>query len=481
MQRKFLTNLGLILFLNFLVKPFWIFGIDRTVQNLVGAEEYGLYFAVFNFSFLFNILLDLGITNFNNKNIAQNNHLLNKHFSSILILKFVLAIVYFVVILTVALIIGYKFTQLYFLMFLAINQFLISLILYFRSNISGLLMFRTDSILSVLDRVLMIGICSLLLWGHLFAVPFRIEWFVYAQTLAYILTAVIAAIVVIRKASFRKLNWNRPFFVMIIKQSFPFAILFLLMTIYNRLDSVMLERMLPGRTGKEQSGIYASAYRLLDAVNMIAFLFAGLLLPIFSRMLKLKESINQMVKLSTDLLITLSIIISFGTFFYSYPIMDLLYKDHVQASTHVFSILMFGFIPISITYIYGTLLTANGNLKYLNIMACMGMILNLGLNYILIPHFQAVGSAWASLSTQLFTAIIQLLLVVRIFKFKLNLRYLSMVLLFVACVILLNIITLRLNTHWLFSFGLMLVSSLSLAFILRLFHFRALMGILKRT
>jgi O-antigen/teichoic acid export membrane protein len=481
MQRKFLTNLGLILFLNFLVKPFWIFGIDRTVQNLVGAEEYGLYFAVFNFSFLFNILLDFGITNFNNKNIAQNNHLLNKHFSSILILKFVLAIVYFVVILIVALIIGYKFTQLYFLMFLAINQFLISLILYFRSNISGLLMFRTDSVLSVLDRVLMIGICSVLLWGHLFAVPFRIEWFVYAQTLAYILTAIIAAFVVIRKASFRKLNWNRPFFIMIIKQSFPFAILFLLMTIYNRLDSVMLERMLPGRTGKEQSGIYASAYRLLDAVNMIAFLFAGLLLPIFSRMLKLKESINQMVKLSTDLLITLSIIISFGTFFYSYPIMDLLYKEHVQASTNVFSILMFGFIPISITYIYGTLLTANGNLKYLNIMACLGMLLNLLLNFILIPHFQAVGSAWASLSTQLFTAIIQLLLVVRIFKFKMNLRYLSMLLLFVTCVILLNIITLRLNTHWLFSFALMLISSLSLAFILRLFHFRALMGILKRT
>jgi len=34
MKRKFINNLGFLLFLNLLVKPFWIFGIDRTVQNM---------------------------------------------------------------------------------------------------------------------------------------------------------------------------------------------------------------------------------------------------------------------------------------------------------------------------------------------------------------------------------------------------------------------------------------------------------------
>jgi O-antigen/teichoic acid export membrane protein len=80
MQKKFLTNLALLLFLNVLVKPFYIFGIDRTVQNTVGLEDFGFYFTIFNFAFLFNILLDAGITNFNNRNIAQHMHLLNKHF-----------------------------------------------------------------------------------------------------------------------------------------------------------------------------------------------------------------------------------------------------------------------------------------------------------------------------------------------------------------------------------------------------------------
>src|SRR5690606_8026325 len=83
MQRKFITNLALLLLLNLLIKPFWIFGIDRTVQNMLGAEVYGKYYALLNFSFLLNILLDAGITNFNNKNISQHQHLVSKHFAGI--------------------------------------------------------------------------------------------------------------------------------------------------------------------------------------------------------------------------------------------------------------------------------------------------------------------------------------------------------------------------------------------------------------
>ena len=71
MHKKLFSSILLFLLLNILIKPFWILGIDVGVQNAVGAEEFGLYFAIFNFTYIFNILLDLGITNFNNKNIAH--------------------------------------------------------------------------------------------------------------------------------------------------------------------------------------------------------------------------------------------------------------------------------------------------------------------------------------------------------------------------------------------------------------------------
>jgi len=476
MHRKFLTNLGLMLFVNILVKPFWILGIDRTVQNVVGAVDYGFFYAVFNFSFLFNILLDFGITNFNNRNISQNNHLLNKHFSRIVVLKFILAVIYLIVTLGAGLTWGYDSRQMFMLLILAFNQFLISFILYLRSNISGLLHFKTDSLVSILDRLLMIFICGILLWGHITSTPFRIEWFVYSQTTAYVITALVAMLVVGKNASFNKLNWNRPFFYMIIKKSFPFAILGLLMTFYNRIDSVMIERLLPGKLGHIQTGIYAMAYRLLDASNMIAYLFAVLLLPIFARMIKLGESVQSILRLSFTMLFTLSLSVATASFFYSYQLMDLLYRQHVADSALVFRLLMIDFVAISTTYVFGTLLTANGNLKALNWLATSGMVINIVLNLLLIPRYMALGAAAASLITQFGIAAFQIVIVYRTFNLKANLRYITKLVSFTLGLIILSYLSRLIPIDWRVALGGLLLSAALLAFALRLLDLRSLFG-----
>jgi O-antigen/teichoic acid export membrane protein len=255
-KRKFITNLILVIFLNLLVKPFWIFGIDRTVQNVVGADQYGFYFSLLSFSLLLNILLDIGITNFNNRTIAQEPHLLREYFSRIIVLKFLLAVFYMIVCLAVGLVIGYTSVQFRMLIFLIINQFLASFLLYLRSNISGLQFFRTDSLISVLDRTIVIIICGALLWGNITDTQFRIEWFVYAQTAAYLITVVVAFLIVLSKTEFLRPKPDLKYFTSILKKSYPFALLILLMSFYNRIDSVMLERILIN--GKTEAGIYAS-------------------------------------------------------------------------------------------------------------------------------------------------------------------------------------------------------------------------------
>ena len=489
MQRKFLTNLGLLLSLNLLIKPVFIFGIDRNIQNIVGVGDYGFYLVIFNFSFLFNILLDLGITNFNNRNIAQHNHLLNKHFSGIVLLKLLLTVLYVVITFSIAFILKYNAEQLKLLGFLCFNQFLLSFILYLRSNISGLLWFKTDSVLSVLDRFLMILFCGILLYGNVTDHPFQIEWFVYAQTSAYVITAFIAFIIVMKKAEFTRLSWNWPFFLMIIKQSLPFSLLVLLMTLYNRLDPVMLESLLDEPLGNNQAGIYASGFRLLDAANMIAYLFAVLLVPIFSRMLKQQQPVEKMVRLSFTLLIPVAIIVSVGSFFYSYELMELLYDSHIQESSDVFRILMGGFVAVSSTYIFGTLLTANGNLKELSIIALFSLVINFGINLILIPRLLALGSAYSSLITQFFSAVLQIILVQRIFRFKVNMKFIITLAVFIAGVILINFISYQMqfdkigllstSRAWLLNFIIMIILSLGLAAGLRLLSFRSMQKIFR--
>ncbi len=480
MQRKFLTNLALLLFLNLLVKPIWVLAIDRNVQNIVGEESYGFYFTLFNFSFLFNMLLDLGITNFNNRNIAQNQQLLNKHFSGILIMKFLLGGLYLIFTFGVAFFINYSPEQLYLLAWVGLNQFLLSFIMYLRSNISGLLLFKTDSFISVLDRMLMIILCSILIWGRgTGASPFDIKWFVYTQTIAYSTTAIIAFIVVVKKSRFRKMNWNWPFFVMIVKRSFPYAILVFLMTSYYRSDTILLERLLPGDLGNQQAGVYAKAFRLLDAANMVPFLFAALLFPLYSRMLKMKESVTQLVRLSFSLIITLAVIVVMGSYFYGYELMDLLYHENIPEATAVFTRIMFSFVAISSIYIFGALLTANGNLKALNIISLIALLVNFTLNFLLIPEMQAIGSSYANLATQFTAAVPQVILALVIFKFRIDYKFVAVIVVFVIGVIGFNYLSKELPFAWYFNFLIMIAASIILAGALRLLNIQSLISILK--
>lgn len=480
MQRKFITNLALLLVLNLLIKPFWVLGIEVAVQHAVGTSTYGMYYALFNFSFLLNILLDVGITNFNNKNIAQNNHLLQKHLSSIIVLRMCLAVLYFSITIIAGFIIGYNFLQLQMVGLLAFNQVLISFILYLRSNIAGLHLFKTDSFISVLDRLIMISICAFLLWGNVTKEPFQISWFIYAQTSAYLLTVLITLVIVLDRAKLKRLNWDWPFFLMILKKSYPYAVLVLLMTFYNRIDTVMLERLL-GEEGARQSGIYASAYRLLDAANMIAFLFSGLLLPIFAKMIKQKESVEDLVRLAFSLLIVPAVVVAIGSCFYRYELMKMFYMKDVVEAAAVFGLLMFCFVAISTTYIFGTLLTSNGNLKELNYMAAGGMIINISLNIILIPRFLAVGSAMSSLVTQFLSASVQVLLVQKIFKFKINYRLIASFLAFCLGVAIINYFSRSIGFHsgkWMLNFIGMIAASFLLAFSIRLISLKGIYNIL---
>lgn len=459
MQKKFITNLALLLFLNLLVKPFYIFAIDAEVQNRVGAEDYGLYFSIFSFSFLFNILLDLGITNFNTRNIAQNQHLLEKHFGGILSLKFVLVGFYFLFSFFLGFIIGYDQFQLKMLVILLINQSLVSIILYFRSNLTGLHLFKQDSFISILDRVLLIASMGLLLYGGITDQPLKIEWFILMQTGSYALTAFIAYLLIRKRSQKLKFKLRTPFSMMILKKSVPFALLVLMMTFYYRIDSVMLERLLID--GAEQSGIYAMGYRFFEAANNISYLFAVLLLPIFSRMIKLKDDVGPLVATAFRILISGAVFLAAVSWVFGEEILHVLYRANVLEATEPFKVLMLCFVAVASNYIFGTLLTANGNLKALNVVAFSGMVGNIILNLILIPKYMVLGAALASLITQVFTSSIQFILVVINFKFKINwgliLRFVIYLLLLIPMMKLISETSLPLYLKFVLEFGLFVI------------------------
>ncbi|MEM8526802.1 MAG: oligosaccharide flippase family protein [Bacteroidota bacterium] len=479
MNREFLVNIIFLVAINLLIKPFYIFFIERDVQNVVGTSEYGIYFALLNLVLILEIVNDFGIRNFTSRYIAQNNHLLHKYFPDLLSLKLVLSLIYYFASLLIGWWLGYL--QEYMILFnvLIISKMITSGISFLRANIIGLAYYRSDSILSVLHRLISILFCGLLLWIPTFRADFTMNWFVYCELLALLLTLSVAYILLRRSLSSFNFRINYQRIIVFLRQSLPYALIVFLMMIYNRIDAVMLEQLL--ENGKEEAGIYAASYRLLDAAVMFSFLFANLLLPMFSKMLKAKESINDLVKFTFQLMMAVAISGVVATYFFRTEIMDLLYVGATVYWGNILGILMWSFIAISATHVFGTALLANGNLRALNYLSLLGIVLNIVLNWYFIPIHRAYGAAMTTCITQFFVVLGEIYLVVRFLQLQTPKMWLRMILFGVSLFGIIHYGEQLLVLDWRISFFIVFAIGISLAFLFKLIHLNSIKMLFSQT
>lgn len=412
MKREFLLNILFLVGINLLIKPLYIFGIDLKVQNTLGSQTYGLFAALFSLSYILQIINDAGLQQFNNQTIAQDRGLLRDQYPRLLGLKFWLALVYLIGCALIALSIGYGPDILPLLLHIAFNQVLLSWILFIRSNISGMGMYRQDSLVSVLDKFLMLAICGILLYHPDLSAHFTLSWFVWAQTASFLLTILVGR-AFLRGHGLRftrSFSWTslRPLVI----KSLPFALAVLLMSAYTRMDTLLLERLLPN--GDQEAGIYYMAYRLLDAANNVSLLFAGLLLPMLAQMLARHEDVQPLVVVGTRLLVAGSIITAVAVSRYADPIIHTLYVQAPAEAVQSLKLLIWSFVPVSMMYVFGTLLTAGARLKLMNKALAVTVVVNLVLLMVLIPTHGAVGAATATLVTQSGVALTMIILAFRV-------------------------------------------------------------------
>jgi len=497
-NREFLLNAAFLVLVNLLIKPFYVFGIERTIQERVGPEQYGLYATLFSFTFLLFMVNDFGIHYFNNRNIARHPQLIGKYFPNILVVKTLLTLMYLVLVFVAALIRGFEPAIFHLIFFIALNHVFISMVAFLRSNISALGMYRTDSLVSTLDKLLLIGACSVLLWGGFFPDKFRIEWFIHAQNLTWALTALTAFFIVKKQLkaplNFR-LNW--PQVLVILKKSAPYALAVFLMTAYTRFDIVLLEWLLPD--GRHEAGVYAAAYRILDALNMAGYLFAGLLLPMFSTILRKEEiqpnggAISQTLKPSNPQTLDLlrfalqliwagTVTVAVACFFFRTELMLWIYPQNGTAYYgEVLAPIILTLVPFSGIFIYSTLLTANDSLRKMNGLFLVGIVVNLGLNLLLIPQWKAVGAGMSAFFTQTFVLVAMMVLAKRELRLPLELRQFLKIAAFVLLVCFANWALYRLpGFGWLPKFGAAIATGLLLAFLLRMINLKTTLAMLKK-
>lgn len=477
MRKFFVKNILFVLAVNILIKPAWIFLIDRTVQNRVGHAAYGTYQALFNLALIFQIILDFGLNSYNSRMISQKPDSLKEMFPIMLSARIVLILFYASLVFITGLALGYRGWELGLLSGVLLIQGITVMVQYFRSNVAALHHFRTDGILSVTDRFLMIVICGMLLFLPATARNFRIEWFVFCQVGCYG-AAMLISFWVLRKISPVPLHFkfHTAGVVQIIKESLPYALLIFLMSIYTRSDVMLIERM----AGKEQAGIYSAAYRLLDVGNIFGLMFANMLLPLFGRMLAQKDDIVPIIRVCVNMLLPVAFMAAVGAFFYGTDIMHLLYPAAGVYDGAVFSWLIASLPAFCMMYVYATLLTASGDLKILNRLALLGVGISLGVNFFMIPHYGAWGAAITAFATQSILSLGFIMFASKKNHLPFNLKWTTAHLSFLVLVAAIGYGVHLLPVKWLLQLGVFAVICLGCMFVFRFISVKALIGLFKK-
>lgn len=429
MQRSFLKNLLWLQALNWLIKPLWILLIEREIQLQLGDGLYGQYAVHFGIGTLFAVLLDAGLNAYTSREIAMGERLAS--WKRLLGLRLGLTFIYVAAVVLFSL---FQYSVVWNLILLVIiNQLLAAGVLVVRAILQGKHQFKFDSIVSVADRfvaiVVLIFVFGLLsnkgIGNH------GVEKFLLAQSTGYAV-ALLAGLWFSRRFSkindlesavsefgSKALTDQNIAFIPWVKSMGWFVILGLTMSAFTRLDIQMLQWFtldvtavmeLPGDFPKPQNpgflanGMYAKGYRFLDAALIFSSMLSIQLLPLFSKRISENLELQSLVWMGFRIVFMVSVSAAVVGYFYGAPLMGSFYHLTQYAEVYNMGQLFFGFmlvfIAMSTVHVFGTLLTAAGDVKWLSFLAFVCLAVNIGVDSMQIPMLGPFGALEGSMITQ---------------------------------------------------------------------------------
>jgi len=181
--------------------------------------------------------------------------------------------------------------------------------------------------------------------------------------------------------------------VSLIKESWPLLFAGLAIAIYMKIDQIMLGEII----GEKAVGTYAVAVRLSEIWYFIPMAIASSVFPAIVKSKQLGEKIyKNRIQKFYDLNATLAYLLSIPITFLAPFIISTLYGDAYAGSETIFAIHIWACLFVFLGVARGQYLVNEGLIKFSFFTTAVGAILNVSLNFILIPLYEGVGAAIAT-------------------------------------------------------------------------------------
>lgn len=181
----------------------------------------------------------------------------------------------------------------------------------------------------------------------------------------------------------------------------PFFLYWALGAIYYRIDVVLLSKL----TDATVVGWYAAAYRLFDTLVFLPSMVSTVIMfPILARLATgSRADLRLAMGKGLDVIVMLGVPICTGLFMLAEPIIQLIYgKPEFLNAVPALRLLSVGLFLLYVNSVLAVALVSLNQERKMTVVAALATIINLGLNWLLIPHFQHVAAAAVTVVTELF-------------------------------------------------------------------------------
>jgi O-antigen/teichoic acid export membrane protein/acetyltransferase-like isoleucine patch superfamily enzyme len=207
-------------------------------------------------------------------------------------------------------------------------------------------------------------------------------------------------------------TFDLPLARMLLRKCIPFALYRMLGGLYYRIDTILLSFM----ASTAAVGWYGAGYRIFDTLVFLPGLIIGpIMYPVFSKLSEHSQAqLKIAVEKSLNFLLFFAIPISTGLIVAAPNIVGFLYhRSDFNHTIPVMQCLAPGLIFLYINSVLNSVLISTRREKKIPLIAGIALLFNLGLNLLLIPHYQQIGAALVTSLTELLLATIALLFVPR--------------------------------------------------------------------
>jgi O-antigen/teichoic acid export membrane protein len=199
----------------------------------------------------------------------------------------------------------------------------------------------------------------------------------------------------------------------------PFGFLLLGFALYYRIDMIMLRWL----RDEGAVGLYSAAYRFLDAVILLASTLGGPFYPRLSNMIERDlDGVRDILENTWKPMLALGLPIAIGTFFVAQPLIVVLFGREFMDAAPLLQILIWGSLPILLINIPSHALNAANRVWTLAGIFGLNALINVLINFALIPRWGAVGASIATVLCEWLALVFVTLLVRREFKVSFSLE-----------------------------------------------------------